>query len=137
MNLCPHCKNEIHLLIVQPHGSIEAVLHSGEISLSFIIQVVAAEFGLPTRMIHSQSRERRCADARLAVYWFARKHTALSLSYIGFVVGRRDHGTVHKGSRRAHDLMATVPAYREHMERIAILLQAPSKAVTVLQSSVA
>ncbi len=137
MNLCPHCKKEIHITISQPHGLEAAVLNGGEVPLSHIISVVAAEFGLRPISIYGRSRERTISDARLAAYWFARKLTRLSLTELGLAMGGRDHGSVLSGSRSADALRSVDAWYREHMERIAAVLQAPGPSLTVIHSRVA
>lgn len=64
------------------------------ITVDLILSKVGEHYGLKTKEICSASRKQAIAQARQAAMYLAQKHTGMSYSRIGTLIGKRDHTTV-------------------------------------------
>lgn len=76
-----------------------------EISVEYIIEVVAEHFGIKPSDITSQKRSKEIVYPRQITMYLCRELTDISLQMIGKALGRRDHTTVlHGADKIAHDI---------------------------------
>jgi chromosomal replication initiator protein len=75
------------------------------VHVSDIESVVATYFGLTTANMHSSRKNRTVALARHLSMYLTRKHTRMSSSEIGRVMGGKNHATVLLACRRVEELI--------------------------------
>ena len=89
------------------------VPQNGSAALATIKWTVAEAFGVTVQDIDGRSRVESLARARHVVFFIARKVLRgpdhLSLHFIGFRTGKRDHGTVMCGCKRIQSLCDEMP----------------------------
>jgi chromosomal replication initiator protein len=78
----------------------DPVVHVSEIET-----VVAAYFSTTPAHIHSSKKDRTVTTARHFTMYLARKHTQLSLSEVGKLMGNKNHATVLMGCRRIEEAL--------------------------------
>ena len=70
-----------------------------------IESVVASYFGITTANLHSSKKNRTVALARHLSMFLTRKHTRMSSSEIGRVMGGKNHATVLLACRKVEDML--------------------------------
>jgi chromosomal replication initiator protein len=75
------------------------------VHVSDIESVVATYFGITPASIHSSKKNRTVALARHFSMYLTRKHTNMSSSEIGRVMGNKNHATVLLACKRIEELM--------------------------------
>ena len=75
------------------------------VHVSDIESAVATYFGITPASIHSSKKNRTVALARHFSMYLTRKHTKMSSSEIGRVMGNKNHATVLLACRKIEDLM--------------------------------
>ena len=76
------------------------------VHISDIESAVATYFGITPANIHSSKKDRTVALARHFSMYLVRKHTKMSSSEIGRVMGNKNHATVLLACRKVEDLIA-------------------------------
>ncbi|MBN2456445.1 MAG: chromosomal replication initiator protein DnaA [Sedimentisphaerales bacterium] len=76
------------------------------VHISDIESAVAAYFGITPANIHSSRKGRTVAMARHFSMYLARKHTKMSSSEVGRVMGNKNHATVLLACKKLEDLIA-------------------------------
>lgn len=77
-----------------------------------IMAAVAQRYGLTTRDICSERRDKVASSARQVAMFITRKLTDLSLAQIGRQIGDRDHATVLRAVSRVEEALKGDPALR-------------------------
>jgi chromosomal replication initiator protein len=75
------------------------------VHLSDIESAVASFFGITPSALHSSKKDRTVALARHFSMYLARKHTRLSSSEIGRLLGNKNHATVLLGCKKVDDFL--------------------------------
>jgi chromosomal replication initiator protein len=75
------------------------------IRLPDIEQAVCEAFGLDSRSLQSDGKQRAVSQPRMLAMWLARKYTRSALSEIGQYFGRRSHTSVIAANRKIDQLM--------------------------------
>lgn len=78
-------------------------LEEKEITIEGIIQATSSVQRISVKDMRSKSRKQEIVRARQIVMWLAKKHTELSLSAIGDLLGGRCHATVLHGCQVIED----------------------------------
>ncbi len=73
------------------------------VSISDIETAVGATFGVTTRELRSNSRERRISRPRMLAMFLARRHTQAAYQEIGRHFGNRNHSTVISAERKVRE----------------------------------
>jgi chromosomal replication initiator protein len=89
-----------------------------QISVEYIENEVCHYFNLDPELIHSKSKKQDIAQARQIAMYLSRKYTDKSYSYIGEVIGKRDHATVLHACKTVGNLMETDKKFKACIEAI-------------------
>jgi len=76
------------------------------VRLEDVERAVCNVFGIDSKNLRSQKRNRAASDPRTLAMWLARKYTRAALSEIGTHFGRRSHSTVITASQRVEKWLA-------------------------------
>lgn len=88
-----------------------------------IQDTVSKFFNINQELIQSSSRKREIVQARQVTMYFIKKHTELSLSKIGVLIGNRNHATVLHACNTVRDLSEVDKHFRSEIEEIERMLQ--------------
>ena len=75
------------------------------VHLSTIESTVAAYFGTTPAVLHSSKKDKTIALARHFSMYLARKHTQMSSSEIGRLMGNKNHATVLVACKKIEDML--------------------------------
>ena len=75
------------------------------VHVSDIESAVAAYFGITPKMIHSSKKDRTVSLARHFSMYLTRKHTKMSSSEIGRVMGNKNHATVLLACKKIEEML--------------------------------
>ncbi len=87
-----------------------------------IQETVSKFFNINQELIQSASRKREIVQARQVTMYFIKKHTELSLSKIGVLIGNRNHATVLHACNTVRDLTEVDKHFRAEIEEIERML---------------
>jgi chromosomal replication initiator protein len=73
--------------------------------------------------MHSPSRKREIVQARQVAMFLSKKMTNHSTSYIGQVIGKRDHATVIHAIKAVQDSLDTDKVFQFRMKDLENMLQ--------------
>lgn len=99
-------------------------LEKKEVSVESIQGIVCKYYNLELAAIQTNSRKREIVQARQVTMYLAKKYTDSSFSYIGKIVGKRDHATVLHACKTVKDQIETNKSFRSSVEEIEALLKA-------------
>ncbi len=88
------------------------------LSVEKILDVVCSYFHLDKALIHTASRKREIVQARQITMYLAKKYTSFSFSYIGKIVGGKDHATVLYACQTVKDEVEISKTFRSTVESI-------------------
>jgi len=88
------------------------------------MDIVCKYYNLEQSVIQTNSRKREIVQARQITMFLAKNYTESSLSYIGKIVGKRDHATVLHACKTVKDQIETNKSFRSSVEEIEALLKA-------------
>jgi chromosomal replication initiator protein len=98
--------NKVQLTLEMAKEALKDVIYPHkpkEITSSFIISVVAEQFGVKPEEITSKKRNTEYVIPRQVVMYLCREYTNLPLKTIGQTLGKRDHTTVMHGVEKIND----------------------------------
>ncbi|MBE6301512.1 MAG: chromosomal replication initiator protein DnaA [Parabacteroides distasonis] len=95
-----------------------------QVSVESIMDIVCKYYNLEQSVIQTNSRKREIVQARQITMFLAKNYTESSLSYIGKIVGKRDHATVLHACKTVKDQIETNKSFRSSVEEIEALLKA-------------
>lgn len=84
-----------------------------------VVDIVAFNTGVTVQELIGESRYRRVARVRFAVYWLAHSVCGRNLASIGRALGGRNGKTITSGLGRAAELRDSDPAFRMLTDRLA------------------
>jgi chromosomal replication initiator protein len=93
-------------------------LEKKTVTIKMIQEVVCRYFNLNEELIQTSSRKSEIVQARQITMYLSKKYTESSYSYIGTVVGNRDHATVHHSCKMVKEQMEINKSFRSTMEVI-------------------
>ena len=88
------------------------------VSIDTIIEKVCEHFKFEESTLHSKSRKRDVVQARQVAMYLAKKHTDISASKIGHLIGNRDHATVLHACKNIKDQMAVDKTFSAEIAEI-------------------
>lgn len=83
-----------------------------------IIERVAKHVEMKPIFIQQKTRKREVVEARQLVHAIAKEHLMMSLSKIGWAVGKKDHATVLHSAKTVRNLIDTDLTYRNKYDEI-------------------
>ncbi len=89
-----------------------------ELSIDYILQVVADYYHIDENSVLSNTRKREIVQARQVAMYFAKQLTKTSLKSIGAQLGKKDHATVLHACRTVNDLMETDRRFKMQIEEL-------------------
>ena len=110
--------SDIDLELAQRVVARTVKLEQKPITINEIVEHVSEYYDIPVKDICSKSRKQFIAQARQVSMYLAQKHTGLSYSRIGSVIGKRDHSTVLHSCNVIEHRISTDKVFRREMENI-------------------
>ncbi|MBQ8672480.1 MAG: chromosomal replication initiator protein DnaA [Bacteroides sp.] len=104
---------------------VRKVMHneSKVITVDDIIGTVCKHFNVDVATLHAKSRKREVVQARQVAMFLAKKHTDLSTTKIGALIGGRDHATVLHACKTVRDQQEVDKSFSEELEEITASLK--------------
>lgn len=97
----------------------EAVrIENKPITIETIVSKVCKFYNLDESVIHTKTRKREIVQARQIAMFLTKKHTDISASKIGHLIGNRDHATVLHACKIMKDLLETDKEFKADIEQI-------------------
>ena len=93
------------------------------ITIDNIISKVCAHYDLDESVIHTKSRKREIVQIRQIAMYLAKKHTEISASKLGMLIGNRDHATVLHACKTVKDLIEINKSFKSDIEEIEAALK--------------
>ena len=93
------------------------------ITIDNIISKVCAHYDLDESVIHTKSRKREIVQIRQIAMYLAKKHTEISASKIGMLIGNRDQATVLHACKTVKDLIEINKSFKSDIEEIEAALK--------------
>mgnify|MGYP002625625950 CR=1 FL=1 len=85
------------------------------ITPEMVINAVCRHYKITHKEINSSSRKANIVKARQIAMYLIQKHTSLSSTQIGMLIGRRDHTTVLYACQQVDVKIKTIPSYKEEI----------------------
>jgi len=79
------------------------IIENKPVTIDTIINQACEHFKFEESALHSKSRKREVVQARQVAMYLAKKHTDISASKIGHLIGNRDHATVLHACKNIKD----------------------------------
>lgn len=93
-----------------------------QLTVDSILDIVCKYFNIESTAIQTNSRKREIVQARQITMYLAKIYTDKSFSYIGKIVGKRDHATVLYACKTVKDQIETNKSFRSSVEEIEALI---------------
>ena len=84
------------------------IIENKPITIEEIIAKVCEHYKMDESVLHTKSRKREIVQVRQVAMFLAKKHTDISTSKIGHLIGNRDHATVLHACKIVKDLALAV-----------------------------
>jgi chromosomal replication initiator protein len=94
------------------------IIENKPLDIDTIITKVCEHYKLDESVLHSKSRKREVVQIRQMAMFLAKKHTDISASKIGHLIGNRDHATVLHACKIMKDLVEVNKEVKEEVEKI-------------------
>ena len=94
------------------------IIENKPLDIDTIITKVCEHYKLDESVLHSKSRKREVVQIRQMAMFLAKKHTDISASKIGHLIGNRDHATVLHACKIMKDLLEVNKEVKEEVEKI-------------------
>ena len=94
------------------------IIENKPLDIDTIITKVCEHYKLDESVLHSKSRKREVVQIRQMAMFLAKKHTDISDSKIGHLIGNRDHATVLHACKIMKDLVEVNKEVKEEVEKI-------------------
>ena len=88
------------------------------LTIETIVSKVCEFYKVDESVLHTKSRKREIVQVRQVAMYFAKKHTEISASKIGHLIGSRDHATVLHACKIVKDQLATDKEFKSKMEQL-------------------
>jgi chromosomal replication initiator protein len=109
---------DIDMALVRQVVGQSVRIENKQLSVEKILEVVCNYFNLDKASIQTTSRKREIVQARQITMYLAKKYTAFSFSYIGKIVGGKDHATVLYACQTVKDEVEISKSFRSTVEAI-------------------
>ena len=94
------------------------IIENKPVTIDTIISKVCEHFKLDESVLHSKSRKRDVVQMRQIAMYLAKKHTDISASKIGHLIGNRDHATVLHACKNIKDQVSIDKELKAEIEDI-------------------
>ena len=94
------------------------IIENKPLDIDTIITKVCEHYKLDESVLHSKGRKREVVQIRQMAMFLAKKHTDISASKIGHLIGNRDHATVLHACKIMKDLVEVNKEVKEEVEKI-------------------
>lgn len=94
------------------------IIENKPITIEEIIAKVCDHYKMDESVLHTKSRKREIVQVRQVAMFLAKKHTDISTSKIGHLIGNRDHATVLHACKIMKDLVEVDKEIRADIEEI-------------------
>ena len=91
------------------------IIENKPLDIDTIITKVCEHYKLDESVLHSKSRKREVVQIRQMAMFLAKKHTDISASKIGHLIGNRDHATVLHACKIMKDLVEVNKEVKEEV----------------------
>lgn len=111
-------KREIDMDLAQRIIRKAVRIENKPITIEEIIAKVCEHYKMDERVLHTKSRKREIVQVRQVAMFLAKKHTDISTSKIGHLIGNRDHATVLHACKIVKDLVEVDKELKAEIEEI-------------------
>ena len=94
------------------------IIENKPITIEEIIAKVCEHYKMDESVLHTKSRKREIVQVRQVAMFLAKKHTDISTSKIGHLIGNRDHATVLHACKIVKDLVEVDKEIKADIENI-------------------
>ena len=94
------------------------IIENKPLTVEEIVTKVCEHYKLDESILHTKTRKREVVQIRQMAMFLAKKHTDVSASKIGHLIGNRDHATVLHACKIMKDLAVTDKDIKEDIEKI-------------------
>jgi chromosomal replication initiator protein len=94
------------------------IIENKPITVDEIITKVCEHYKIDESVLHTKSRKREIVQIRQVAMYLAKKHTDISTSKIGYLIGKRDHATVIHACKIMKDLVEIDKDVKTEIEEI-------------------
>ena len=94
------------------------IIENKPITIEEIIAKVCEHYKMDESVLHTKSRKREIVQVRQVAMFLAKKHTDISTSKIGHLIGNRDHATVLHACKIMKDLVEVDKEIRADIKEI-------------------
>ena len=94
------------------------IIENKPITIEEIIAKVCEHYKMDETVLHTKSRKREIVQVRQVAMFLAKKHTDISTSKIGHLIGNRDHATVLHACKIVKDLVEVDKEIKADIEDI-------------------
>ena len=94
------------------------IIENKPITIEEIIAKVCEHYKMDESVLHTKSRKREIVQVRQVAMFLAKKHTDISTSKIGHLIGNRDHATVLHACKIVKDLVEVDKEIKADIEDI-------------------
>ena len=94
------------------------IIENKPITIEEIIAKVCEHYKMDESVLHTKSRKREIVQVRQVAMFLAKKHTDISTSKIGHLIGNRDHATVLHACKIVNDLVEVDKEIKADIEDI-------------------
>jgi chromosomal replication initiator protein len=89
-----------------------------QLTLETIVSKVCEFYKVDESLLHTKSRKREIVQVRQIAMYLAKKHTEISASKIGHLIGSRDHATVLHACKIIKDQLATDKEFKSKIDKL-------------------
>ena len=111
-------KRDIDLSLAERIVRKAVRIENKPITIEEIISKVCEHYKMNESALHTKSRKREIVQVRQVAMYLAKKHTDVSASKIGHLIGNRDHATVLHACKTVKDLVGVDKAIKADIEEI-------------------
>ena len=94
------------------------IIENKPITIEEIVAKVCEHYKMDESVLHTKSRKREIVQVRQVAMFLAKKHTDISTSKIGHLIGNRDHATVLHACKIVKDLVEVDKEIKADIEKI-------------------
>ena len=111
-------KRDIDLSLAERIVRKAVRIENKPITIEEIISKVCEHYKMNESALHTKSRKREIVQVRQVAMYLAKKHTDVSASKIGHLIGNRDHATVLHACKTVKDRVGVDKAIKADIEEI-------------------
>lgn len=93
---------------------------------TWVLNTVSRYFDITTNSVHSKSRKREFCIPRHFICWYLYYYSLTSTTFIGALLGNRDHASVINGKNTINDMLDTnydsIRVHKENLDKLLLIV---------------